>query len=699
MFVLSAVESSPMASHPKISRSHFALVLAATLIPVAPCLSEPAPDRGKARSDPPSLVLLTLDTTRADYLGAYGRAGAATPVLDRLAARGVRYARAITPSPLTLPAHASLLTGLDPPEHGVRENGTAVLPSELPTLATALAARGYATGAFVASRVLDRRFGLDRGFDVYDDRMTAEQLGQYGYPERDARAVTSAALAWLDRLPAGKPYFLWLHYYDPHAPYQPPPLRDDSERAGARPPEGGQMQVQARIHDFHQEYAGEIAFVDREIGRLLAGLPAAEQLVAAVGDHGEMLGEHGESGHGIFLYRAALEVPLILAGPGVPAGLVVEETVATRRLAPTLLRLLGDASGDAPLPGPGLPGLGEETPELPVYSEARMPASAYGWAALEAITDGPWRLIAAPRPELYNVADDPAEERNLLTERRAESAHSRSEGAQANHQARRLRAVLTAAEAGFERRRGAPAPEDPKLRADLRSLGYLSTTSGEEGTIDPKDGIRLLADFDRARHWISAGDNPRAVSLLQGLVARNPRNVPFRSRLAAAQLETGRGDAAVATYRAAIELNPRMDFLHRNLADAYFRLGHFAQARAEYQLALELNPRFAAAWLRLAEIAARAGQSAEERRLLLEAVATGTASVAVLSRLGQIEIAAGAPELAETHLRRATELAPTWSLPWLLRAQAAEARGDAGAAAEHYRRAAAVDPRSPTPRH
>ncbi len=652
-----------------------ALLIALSLTPATLCLGESTPTPAKVAPEPLSLIVLTLDTTRADHLGAYGAAGAMTPVLDSLAAGGARYARAITPSPLTLPAHASLFTGLDPPEHGVRNNGTAVLPAELPTLAATLAARGYATGAFVASRVLDHRFGLDRGFDFYDDRMAAEQLGQYGYPERDAHAVTSAALAWLDSLPAGKPYFLWLHYYDPHAPYQPPRSPGLSQQHG--------------VADASQGYAGEIAFVDRQIGRLLAALPVGERLVAAVGDHGEMLGEHGETGHGIFLYRAALEVPLILAGPGIPVGLVIEETVATRRMASTLLRLLGADGGGAPLPGPVLPGLGEESPRQPVYSEARMPASAYGWAALKAVTDGPWRLIAAPRPELYNVVDDPGEQRNLLATGRPGAAGSR----QAKAPARRLRAVLVAIDAGFERRLGTEPAHDPELQANLRSLGYLSNMS-EAGTIDPKDGIRLLADFDRARQLMGAGNTVQALGLLQGLVARNPRNVPFRSRLAAAQLETGDTRAALASYRAAIELDPRLDFLHRNLADAYLRLGHIEQARAEYRLALELNPRFAAAWLRLAELAARAGEGAQERRLLLEAVAAGTTSAAILSRLGQIEITAGAADAAEAHLRQATGLAPAWALPWLLRGQAAEARGDADAAAEHYRKAAALAPGS-----
>lgn len=582
---------------------------------------------GRPASAAPNLVLLTLDTTRADHLGVYGAAKARTPVLDALAARGTRYARALAPSPLTLPAHASLLTGLAVPEHGVRDNGTAVLPEGLPTLATAFSAKGYATGAFVASRVLDRRFGLDRGFEVYDDRMAAERLGQYGYPERDAKAVTSAAISWLAALPAGKPYFLWVHYYDPHAPYRPPPRwRGGSEKA---------------------DYAGEIAYVDAEIGRLLKALPPGEPVVAVAGDHGEMLGEHGERGHGIFLYRAALEVPLILAGPGVPTGRVVDETVATRRLAPTLLALLGaeqptaeDLPGLGPASRAGAPRSGASRP---IYSQTSMPRSAYGWAPLAAVSDQRLRFIAAPRPELYDFVADPGETRNLIRERRRD--------------AKRLKSALEALEAGFERPRAdAPAP-DPQLEADLRSLGYLSASgTGGAATIDPKDGIELLADFERAIGLMGRGAHRKALEILEALVARNPRNVPFVTRLASARLENGLAEAAIAAYRQAVELNPRLHFLHCHLADAYRRLGRLDEARREYELTLALNPRSAAAWLALAELAHGAGERGEERRLLHEAVAAGTASATIRGRLGQIEQAAGNSEAAAIHLREARRL-------------------------------------------
>lgn len=619
---------------------------------------------------PPSLLLVTLDTTRADALGCYGAGDDATPHLDALAARGVRYERAFSPSPLTLPAHASLLTGRLPPEHGVLDNGTHRLETALPTLASVLAARGYATGAVVASRVLDRRFGLATGFAHYDDTMAAEQVGQYGYPERDAAAVTTAAVEWLRSVDDAAPWFLWVHYYDPHAPYAPP---------------GG------------GGYAGEVAFVDRQLGRLLAGLPAqpATPLVAVVGDHGEALGEHGEEGHGIFLYRTTLQVPLLLAGPGVPAGTAVTETVGAERLAATLLRLLG--ADDLPGPHlPGLPALGDDPPPRPVYSETWMPASAYGWAPLQALTDGAWRLIVAPRPELYDLAADPAEEQNLLAGERTAAARRR---------ARALRDALRDLETRLERREAPPAAADAELAAELRSLGYLQAGRGAGGGahrdarfgegVDPKDGVALLDDFERAKHLQAAGRTAEALAAFESLVERNPDNVPFLTHLGTVRLAAGRRQAALAALQRAIELNPRLHFLHLKLAEAHLHLGQVEEARAAYRRTLELDPRSAPAWLALAELAERQGDAAGERRLLRQAVEAGTASAAVHARLGQIARGAEDWPAAAGHLRRATELAPRWELAWLLLGELHATRGETAAAREALETAARLGAGTP----
>lgn len=626
----------------------------------------PLPAQGTPRSSRrASLVLLTLDTTRADHLGAQGARPGLTPHLDALAARGVRYARAVAPSPLTLPAHCSLLTGLDPPAHGVHDNGTAALPGGVPTLAQVLAKSGYATAAFVSSRVLDRRFGLDRGFAVYDDRMAAERIGEYGYPERDAEAVTTAALAWAASRPRDRPYFLWVHYYDPHAPYDPPGAAPGSAAAS--------------------RYAGEIAFVDRQAGRLLDGLAAGDgnTVVAAVGDHGEMLGEHGEAGHGIFLYRAALEVPLVVSGPGVPAGTVWPRTVGTRALASTLLRILGLA-GEASAFGSPLPGLPVSGPVegAPVYSETFMPASAYGWSALAAMTDDRWRFIRAPRPELYDFVSDPAETRNLLDTQSKERT--------------RLETTLAGIEAAG--RRAAPAVRpDAALSESLASLGYHSGASGSRaGTLDPKDGIALLAELEQAKQWLAEGRAREAAARLEDLVRRSPGNVPFLVRLAAAQQAVGRGRAAVATLEHAARLNPRLDFLHAQLAAAYADQGRLADARAEYELAVSLNPRFARAWLGLGEIAARSGQPAAEREVLRRAVDAGTDSALVWARRAEVELGAGDAAAAARAAAEATRLVPELAAAWLVRGKVAERQGRPAEAIAHYERAMALglgDPR------
>jgi arylsulfatase A-like enzyme/Tfp pilus assembly protein PilF len=617
----------------------------------------------------PSLVLITLDTVRSDHIGSYGARAARTPVIDGLASGGTRYAHAITGSPLTLPAHSSLMTGLEPPEHGMRDNGFGVLPEGVPTLAEALSAEGYRTAAFVASRVLDRRFGLARGFEHYDDRMAAEEVGEYGYPERDAASVTSAAASWLAGLPGSetRPYFVWVHYYDAHAPYQPP-----------APWRGGTLEA---------SYAGEIQYVDSEVRRLLAALPgrAAGRIVALAGDHGEALGEHGEKAHGIFLYRAVLEVPLILEGAGVPKGKVVEDVAATRALAPTLLRLLGlgraaDRFG-RPLPGLSVSGAGEAAPL--VYSESLMPATAFGWSPLKAVSDARWRLILAPRPELYDHVADPGEARNRIADQPEVAA--------------RLKRDLEAREAGMRPQAPSVARPAPEVAASLRSLGYLSGSSATPdrlvvGGIDPKDGLAMLAEFERAKKDLEAGRGAAALRTLEGLVERNPANVPFLSQLARAQLAGGLKDAAVASYRRALQQNPASDFLHLHLADVLVELGRTAEARSEYQVALQLNPRLAQASMALAELAMKQGGSPDERKILVAAVDAGTESAAVFTRLAQLDQAKGDLEAADRSLRRSLELAPGWAVSWLVWGDLAERQGRPSDALERYRRAAAIAP-------
>ncbi len=632
-------------------RPHFlaSLCLFATLqcLAVSAVLGSDVPANPKTLA-PPNLILITLDTTRNDAVGALAGRPSRTPVLDELATQGVRFLHALAPTPLTLPSHASLLTGLDPPEHGLRDNGSFALPKELPTLATVLADRGYLTAAFVATRVLDRRFGLARGFATYDDRMVAEVTGEYGYPERDAAAVVTAALDWLSKQRTSQPTFIWLHFYDPHAPYAAPgsdPRRPLAER-----------------------YGDEVAFVDQQIGRLLAEVPepSSGRIVAVVGDHGEALGEHGERTHGIFVYRSTLEVPLIIAGQGLshgyrlPRGQQEAEPVAARRLAPTLLRLL-TPKHKAVLPGTPLPGLGIGEPEPePIYSESQMPARTYGWSPLTALWDGQYRLIVAPRPELYDTSADPSESRNVVREQRAAAG--------------RLRDRLAEIEASFEARQAVPLAADSRLAADLRALGYLSGGGDRISGLDPKDGIVLLDRLEQANGMLANGQTAAALKALEELNASSPDNVPFLTRLAAAQERAGKVEQAISTFRRAIELDPDLEFLHHHLGRTLLGARRYDEAEKAFEAALAIDSRFSQAWLSLAELALHRRQPAEERAVLERAAAHEVESVAVHIRLAQLQMAAGEPG-AERHLATACNLLPNLPLPWFLRGQIALDQG------------------------
>ena len=417
-----------------------------------------------------------------------------------------------------------------------------------------------------------------------------------------------------------------------------------------------------------------MAYVDREIGRLLASLPAspAGRIVAVVGDHGEMLGEHGEKEHGIFLYRAALEVPLILSGPGVPAGRTVDATVGSRALPATLLALAGISAGAAPF-GPGLPGLGREpAANETIYSETLLPETAYGWSPLRAATDGRWRLIVAPRSELYDLASDPGETRNLFSDRPDE--------------ARRLRLAIAAEE---RKSRAAPAAEASDVAESLRNLGYLSGSGARPGGgLDPKDGVALLEEFERAKALAREGRSTDAVRQLQELVRKSPGNVPFLVRLSEAELAAGRSVEALATVQEAIARNPKLDFLHAQAARVHAAARRYGEARSEWEATLALNPRYVRAWLGLAEIAAASGPPAEEAAILERAEAAGVRSAAVLVRLSQIELAEGRLDAAGRHAEEAVRLMPEVGAAWWAAGEVEEKEGHRSAALDRFETAA-----------
>jgi arylsulfatase A-like enzyme/tetratricopeptide (TPR) repeat protein len=633
------------------------------IAPVLVCLALAQP--AASSPAPPSVVLITLDTTRADHLGCYGSAQAATPRLDELAGRGIRFEQALSPVPLTLPAHASLLTGRVPRRHGVRDNAGYRLPAGIPLLTERLKAAGYTTAAFVSAAVLDRDGGLARGFATYDDTVRIGDRRAFDYQERAGSQTVDAALPRIAALPA--PFFLWIHFYDPHLPYLPP--EPYASRFKARP------------------YDGEIAFMDAQIGRVLDALKKkrTSMYVAVAGDHGESLGEHGEDAHGVFLYQATQHVPLILTGPHLPAGSVVKYEVGLVDVAPTLLELLhlpalAGADGRSLLPLIR----GEQKGAQDYEMETLYPSFSYGWAPLRAFCSGSYKYIEAPRPELYELPTDPGELHDL-SQKRAPRATE-------------LRAALADRTRGDAVAAPADDPETSERRDRLASLGYVSgSVSPATGALDPKDGVKLLGDLDAARHAIQLGDPKDALAPLTRLIAKNPGNIPARLLLGQAQLAVGKSDDAVATYRAVTGLAP-------NNALAWFNLGNahagkaagddaaFAEAKRCYDRAVLLSPRHADTYLNLAALYAARKDPESSRQTLLRARAALVSDPTLETELGLLEAGRKDAPAARAAFERALVLNPRQAEALEGMGQLDYAAKDYAAAAGYYERALAAYP-------
>lgn len=568
-------------------------------------------------ADPPNVLLLTVDTLRPDALGwvrdGRGESAGATPHLDRLAAEGLAFAGAVAPAPLTLPSHVTMMSGLLPPRHGVRDNGQ-VVGAAPALLAERLGAAGWTTAAFVSGFPLASRFGLDRGFSHYDDRFTS---GQGAWLERPAPETTAAALSWLERAP--RPWFLWLHYYDPHHPYQP-------------------------------SYAAEVSRVDREIGRLRAALAGQEVLTVFAADHGESLGEHGEATHGYFVYDSTVLVPLVLHWPGRIAGGRGGRGARLVDVAPTLLELLrqpalSDSDGvDLLATGGG------ELP--PAYVETVQPWTSYGWAALRGVRDGRWKLIAAPRPELYDLAADPGESINVIERQRS--------------QARRLGAVLREIEAR-PAVAAAAALADPETRESLRALGYLGAAApapprapGATGADlpDPKDRLALRERLTAAQEALEQGRVDAALAIFDEVLEAEPENRFALSRSGVALLRRGRAgdlDDAIRRLERATRADPLAVEARSALAEALLLAGRNEEAIEAWTAVVGQQSRWATGWSNLGTALGRAGRPGDAVRALERAHALEPASPERLARLAFARHAAGDLEGAIRELRLLAE--------------------------------------------
>jgi choline-sulfatase len=618
-----------------------------------------------------NLVIVTLDTTRADRIGAYGSHEVETPTIDRLASEGVLFEQAVSAAPLTLPAHSSLFTGKFPPEHGVRDNGGFFLGPEQVTLAEVLKGRGYRTGGFVAAYVLASKWGINQGFDTYFDDFDLSQVRAVSLSaiQRPANEVLDKALPWIEQS-SSAPFFAWIHLYDPHAPYRPP-------------------EPFATKYKGHP-YNGEIAFADSQIARLISTLQARglydRTVIVVMGDHGESLGDHGESAHGFFVYNSVTHVPLVIRAPFSGIGhRRVADPVRSVDIMPTMLDLLG-APAASGISGTSLVPLmtgAKAELGLDAYSEAMYPLHHYGWSDLHALRSGRYKVIDAPRPELYDVDRDPNETTNLFTERQALGD--------------RMIAQLRTLESGFTKVVAAmPAADvDPEARERLAALGYVGTfvanaSDPRTGRADPKDKIGLFnklneaTDVSKDRDDDAEGSFTHVITLLTEVIREDPQVIDAWFMRGTKYLAHGDLEKAVEDFKKTLSLKPDYDLAVSNLAQAYRRMGNDDAAMAGFEHYLQLDPKDPFVRYSMGEIWLDRGDSARAEALFQRALELDSSVVAAKNAMGVIALQRGDVVTAERLIREALATKPTLRLAHFNLALVAEQRGDARTAEREY---------------
>jgi arylsulfatase A-like enzyme/Flp pilus assembly protein TadD len=593
-----------------------------------------------SRLAPRNVLLVSIDTLRADHVGSYGFARPTTPNIDALAREGALFRNAYSPVPVTLPAHCSMLTGTLPPTHGVRDNLHRRLPDASLTLAEVLKARGFATAAVVSSFVLDRRFNLNQGFDSYDDRFQAvHKIGDVA--ERKGDEATRVAIEWLEAK-GREPFFLFLHYYDPHDDYEPP------EPFASQWADDG--------------YSGEVAFADHGLGQVLAKLRTLglyeATLVIVTGDHGEMLGEHGELNHGFFIYESALRVPLVIRVPGATApGRAIDRPASLIDIVPTVTGLLGmepppQAQGvDL---SPSLTGAGGEAARRALYAETVTPTRYYGTTSLLGVIADGWKYIETSRPELYDLRHDPAEANNL---------HSKEPG-RADALGRELKTILAgAAQAG---KPAESAGLDEEARQRLEALGYLSRGGGVADIVfdrskeDPKDLIGFFRQDQRLSRLVEDKKYEEARILCDEMLRVRPGFADCHLQMSKVALAKGNPKAALVAATRAVELDPANE-------PARLHLAGLLRARGDTEAALQH---------------------------LREALAAHPDSLEARNRLGRALVEAGRPDEAVSTLGPALAAWPDSAEAAVQMGYALARQGRLAEAVESYRRALAADPAS-----
>jgi len=644
-------------------KAAIALVLA--ILAASACGHRDAPSQRTGELGGANVLLVTIDTLRRDRLGSYGNTNGLTPTLDRLARSGIRYTRAYSHVPMTLPAHASILTGRTPRGHGVHNNVSFRLSDGVPTLATVLKDAGYRTGAFVGAFVLDARFGLNRGFDVYDDRYPQNYgAASFKFAERRASEVMEPAAAWM--LQSSKKWFAWIHLFDPHAPYDAPP----EYRTG------------------RSAYDAEVAYTDAALGEVFDRLQNAHALnrtlIVVTADHGESLGDHGETTHGLFAYDSTLSVPLIVSGPGIHPQ-TIDRPVAHADIMPTVLDLLG-VGAPAHLEGVALlSGPAGSNSAPPIYFEALDANLTRDWAPLTGIVRDDWKYIDLPITELYNVRADNAETNNLAGR----------EGGQRDAMARALNQIV----ARIARTDSAPAPPglDADAAARLRALGYTGGSAPRRRTAyteadDPKRLAPLNERFNTALDAFNQGRGADALRSFEAILRERPDFVTARTSAATVLLAAGRANDAVALLRQAPPEQADSPELLAKTGAALREAGDFINAAAALERARRAGNQNPDVLNDLGVIYARLGRDGDARAMFDDLLRQDPQSAGTWYNLGLFEMERRRADAAAGALRHAVDIDSSYGDAWYALGAALVER-DRAAAIDAWRRAERLRPR------
>ena len=640
-------------------------LLPALLITALLTVSNPA----VAPSDTaPNVVVITIDTLRADHLGCYGYKQIHTPNIDALAAGGVRIERAYTPVPITLPSHSVIFTGTLPTLNGMHDFSGNRLGPQQQTLASVLKERGYTTGAVVASAVLDSRFGLNRGFDFYYDHFDFNRLEEANLDEmeRPGNVVADEVLNWLGKN-YQKRFFLWMHLYDPHYPYRPPaPYSEDYKS---------------------HPYDGEIAFADAQVGRLLRFLKDKglyqHTLIVLSGDHGEGLGEHGEQTHGFFIYNSTLQVPLVVRLPAGPRDKHVNALVSLADIMPTVLEALkldipAQVQGKSLLP---LFAGKEEDASRYLYAETFLPRLHFNWSELRGVEMEKYHFIAAPKPELYDLSKDSKELDNLFAQKKAVAEELKA----------KLASLIREYSAGQEM--AEKTGFDPALMERLKSLGYAGFSGGGNSTInnselpDPKDRIHMYELVSEAIEASQHSNYEPSVEKLNAALKIESNSVPVHYLQGLNYYRLSRFADALVEFQKVLTLSPDYALATFHLGLAYARAGQFDDALVTFKRTLELDStNFTAAY--------DLGLIYLQKKMTKEADAAFRHSIAVADdyapghrALGELLLSEGQVDDAIPELRKAAELTPGDPAAHAALAKAFEAKGLTKQAQDEIRKA------------